>query len=97
MNLLTGISLVRLHCTSNFTFQHSTTMNPKACIALTLTACALTSVTGQLITIAAAGTAVAAGTLLVTPAAATAIGAIILGGGAILKGLAIAGIAGKNA
>ena len=69
-------------------------MNPKICITLALTACALSSVTGQLITIAAAGTAVAAGTLLVTPAAATAIGAVIIGGGAILKGLAIAGIAG---
>lgn len=69
-------------------------MNPKVCVTLALTACALNAVTGQLITIAAAGTAVAAGTLLVTPAAATAIGAIIIGGGAILKGLAIAGVAG---
>jgi hypothetical protein len=69
-------------------------MNPKVCITLALTACALSTVTGQLITIAAAGTAVAAGTILLTPAAATAIGAVIIGGGAILKGLAIAGIAG---
>jgi hypothetical protein len=69
-------------------------MNPKVCVTLALTACALNAVAGQLITIAAAGTAVAAGTLLVTPAAATAIGAIIIGGGAILKGLAIAGVAG---
>jgi hypothetical protein len=69
-------------------------MNPKVCVTLALTACALNAVTGELITIAAAGTAVAAGTLLVTPAAATAIGAIIIGGGAILKGLAIAGVAG---
>jgi hypothetical protein len=69
-------------------------MNPKSYVALTLAACALSSATAELITIAAAGTAVAAGSLILTPAAATAIGVAIIGGGAILKGLAIAGVAG---
>ena len=69
-------------------------MNPKVCVTLALAACALSTATGQIITIAAAGTAVAAGSVVLGPGVATAIGAAIIGGGAILKGLAIAGVAG---
>ena len=78
----------------NFSFSESK-MNPtKVCVTLALAVCALGPATAQLITIAAAGTAIAAGSVVLTPVAATAIGAAIIGGGAILKGLAIAGIAG---
>ena len=69
-------------------------MNPKICVTLALAACALSTATGQLITIAAAGTAIAAGSVVLAPGTAALIGAAIIGGGAILKGLAIAGVAG---
>lgn len=69
-------------------------MNSKVLIYSAVAACVLGCATSQLITIAAAGTALAAGSVVLSPAVAAGIGAAIIGGGAILKGIAIAAIAG---
>ena len=69
-------------------------MHSKIWIYSAVAACVLGCATSQLITIAAAGTALAAGSVVLSPALAAGIGAAIIGGGAILKGIAIAAVAG---
>lgn len=69
-------------------------MHSKVLVFSAIAACILGCATSELITIAAAGTALAAGSVVVSPAVAAGIGAAIIGGGAILKGIAIAAVAG---
>jgi hypothetical protein len=67
-------------------------MNPKVCLSVAVAACAVNA--AEAIIPIVIGTAAVAGAVVLSPAIAAGLGAAIIGGGAIIKGLAIAGVAG---